>query len=107
MPFEKVKGTADFYPEDKEAMNIIYEKLRDVARRYSFNEVESPAFENIDLLTAKSGEEIKTQIFCLEKRSKEEQVSKKNTSSRFSRRPIPDGPLHNPMQGKSIEFFFP
>lgn len=72
MPFEKAKGTADFYPEEKEAMNVIYEKLRGVARRYSFKEVESPAFENMDLLTAKSGEEIKTQIFCLEKRSAEE-----------------------------------
>jgi len=72
MPFEKVKGTADFYPEDKEAMNQIYQKLRDVARKYSFQEVESPAFETLPLLTAKSGEEIKTQIFTLEKRGKEE-----------------------------------
>ncbi|MBW2994857.1 histidine--tRNA ligase [Candidatus Woesearchaeota archaeon] len=72
MAFERVKGAADFYPEDKEAMYQIYQKLRDVARRYSFQEVESPAFETNDLLTTKSGEEIKNQIFTLEKRSKEE-----------------------------------
>jgi histidyl-tRNA synthetase len=72
MAFEKVKGTADFYPEDKAAMYAVYQKFRDVARRYSFQEVESPSFESIDLLTAKSGEEVKTQIFTLEKRSKEE-----------------------------------
>jgi histidyl-tRNA synthetase len=72
MTFEKVKGTADFYPEEKEVMNQIYLKLRETARRYSFQEVESPAIETIDLLTAKSGEDVKTQIFTLEKKGKEE-----------------------------------
>jgi histidyl-tRNA synthetase len=72
MPFEKVKGTADFYPEDREVMYQVYQKLRDIARRYSFQEVESPAFETMPLLTAKSGEEVKTQIFCLERRAREE-----------------------------------
>ncbi|MBW3012029.1 histidine--tRNA ligase [Candidatus Woesearchaeota archaeon] len=72
MAFERVKGTADFFPEEKEAMNLLFAKFRDTARRYSFSQVESPAFETTDLLTAKSGEEIKTQIFTLEKRGTEE-----------------------------------
>jgi histidyl-tRNA synthetase len=62
----------DFYPEEKEVQNVIFSKLRDVSKRYDFSEVESPAFEDMGLLTAKSGEEIKTQIFNLEKKGSEE-----------------------------------
>ena len=72
MVFNKVKGSTDFYPKDKYIQNEIFSNFLKTARRFSFNEVESPAFEYMNLLTKKSGEEIKTQIFNLEKKSKEE-----------------------------------
>ena len=46
--------------------------MRATALRYSYKEVSTPAFETLSLLTKKEGDEIKQQIFTLEKRSKEE-----------------------------------
>ena len=70
--YQKVKGSDDFYPEDKAIQNMIFNKYRDIAKKYGFLEVESPAFENIKLLTAKSGAELKDQLFLLKKRGSEE-----------------------------------
>jgi len=70
--YQNVKGTVDFYPEDKYIKEAVFTKLRDTAVRFNFNEIETPSFETLELLTAKSGEEIKTQIFTLEKRSTEQ-----------------------------------
>jgi len=62
----------DFFPEEKVIQNKIFESFRQIAVRYNFKEVEAPALETIKLLTKKSGNEIKTQIFTIEKRSQEE-----------------------------------
>jgi len=70
--YQKVKGTVDFYPEEKALKESIFSKLRDTAKNFNFKEIETPAFETLELLTAKSGEEIKTQIFILEQRSTEQ-----------------------------------
>ena len=70
--YQKVKGTVDYYPEEKEVQKYIFNKLRQTAVNFNFKEIETPAFETLELLTAKSGEEIKTQIFTLEKRSSEQ-----------------------------------
>ncbi len=72
MKYPRVRGTEDCYPEDAKANLWIAEKLRKEARKASFLEVEPPALETIKCLTAKSGEEIKKQIFVLEKRGEEE-----------------------------------
>ncbi|MDO8480785.1 MAG: histidine--tRNA ligase [Nanoarchaeota archaeon] len=72
MSFQKPKGTQDFYPEEMAQRNAVFDVLRRVAGRYGFKEVSSPAFEGIDLLTKKEGEEIKQQIFVLEKKGTEE-----------------------------------
>jgi len=71
MPFQKPKGTQDFYPEDLQIREKIFNILRKTAINYNFKEVESPAFENLDLLTKKEGEEITSQIFNLEKKGDE------------------------------------
>jgi histidyl-tRNA synthetase len=72
MEFQKPKGTEDFFPEDMEQRNRIFGSLRSTAARFGYNEVSSPAFETLSLLTKKGGEEIRGQIFTLEKRSTEE-----------------------------------
>lgn len=72
MTFQKPKGTEDWYPKDKARQIWLFGKLRDAAKRSGFQEIESPAFEEMSLLTAKSGEEIKNQIFVLEKKGDEE-----------------------------------
>ena len=70
--YQKPKGTKDYYPEDKEVFNRISEVFRKTARSYGFSEVEAPAIESMELLTAKQGAEIKEQIFTLDKRGEEE-----------------------------------
>lgn len=72
MAFQRPKGTEDFYPEDMNVRNKVFDSLRNTATKYGYDEVSTPAFETIDLLSKKEGEEIKGQIFTLEKRSKEE-----------------------------------
>ncbi|MFH2028231.1 MAG: histidine--tRNA ligase [Nanoarchaeota archaeon] len=71
MAYKKPKGTVDFYPEDFKTKEFIFDSIRQQAINYNFKEIESPAFENLDLLTKKEGEEIKTQIFTLDKRGDE------------------------------------
>lgn len=70
--FQKPKGTVDFFPEEMAVRNYIFSRLRETANRYNYKEIEAPAFESMDLLTAKQGEEIKEQIFVLEKKGDEE-----------------------------------
>ncbi len=72
MAFRRVKGTVDYFPEDRLLQNMVFDIFRSAAIRYGFSEVEAPALESMPLLAAKSGEEIKKQIFTLDKRSGEE-----------------------------------
>ncbi len=72
MTFQKPKGTNDFYPDDFAVRERIFNILKAVAQRYNFRQIESPAFESLDLLTRKEGEEIKQQIFTLDKRGDEQ-----------------------------------
>lgn len=69
---QKPKGTTDFYPEDFAIRERIFNNLKSILERYNFKQIESPAFENLDLLTRKEGEEIKQQIFTLDKRGDEQ-----------------------------------
>ena len=69
--FHKPKGTTDYYPEEFARLSSILNTFRSAAARYGYREVESPAFEELKLLSEKEGEEIKEQIFVLEKRGEE------------------------------------
>ena len=71
MTFQKPTGTQDFYPEDMEIRNSIFDSLRNTAKRFGFQEIETPAFESLDLLRKKSGKDILKQIFILEKKGDE------------------------------------
>lgn len=65
-------GTIDFYPEDMATRKAIFRKFMEIAEKYNFKQIETPAFESLALLTRKEGEEITNQIFTLEKRGDEE-----------------------------------
>ena len=56
-------GFRDFYPETLAVRRYIFEKWRDVARRYGFREYDGPPLEPLELYTQKSGEEIVGQLF--------------------------------------------
>ena len=61
----------DQYPEGKAIQQKIFKVFKDVATRYGYGEVDSPAMESFKILSAKSGEEIKKQIFMIEQRGSE------------------------------------
>lgn len=63
MRFKGVKGTRDFYPEQMALRNYIIDSWRRVSLRNGFVEFDGPVLEYLDLLTAKSGEEIASQLF--------------------------------------------
>ena len=68
---QKPTGTLDFYPEDMAIKNAIFRKFSQVAENYNFKQIETPAFETLQLLTRKEGDEIKKQIFTLERKGDE------------------------------------
>ncbi|MCM1035212.1 MAG: histidine--tRNA ligase [Paludibacter sp.] len=51
------KGTRDFTPQEMERRNYIFDTVRDVFRLYGFQQIETPALENLSTLMGKYGEE--------------------------------------------------
>lgn len=62
-----LRGFRDFYPKDKAVQNYIFEKLRQVANLFGFEEYEGPSIEPIELYWEKTSKElIDKQTFKLE-----------------------------------------
>jgi len=70
--YQKPKGTRDFYPEEMQARKKVFETIKEITSKYGFSEVEAPAIEDFELIKAKSGEEIRQQMFMLEKKGNEQ-----------------------------------
>jgi histidyl-tRNA synthetase len=51
------KGTRDFSPEEMRKRNFIFDTLREIFRRYGYQQIETPAMENLSTLLGKYGEE--------------------------------------------------
>lgn len=66
MQFKSLPGFRDFYPEDCAVRNFIFERWRESAQRFGFQEWDAPALEPLELFTEKSGEEIVSQLFNFE-----------------------------------------
>lgn len=61
-----LKGFRDFYPEDQAFQSWFYQKAKEVAESFGFQEYEGPTLEPLKLYGAKSGEElVKKQAFTL------------------------------------------
>ena len=68
---ERLPGFRDFYPEplphsdvwSADARQFIFNKWREMARRYGFREYDGPPLESLELFTTKSGEEIVGQLY--------------------------------------------
>ncbi len=63
---ETPKGMRDFLPEDMIIREEVITKIRLIYKKYGFLPRESPAMEKLEVLNAKSGEEIKGQIYKIE-----------------------------------------
>lgn len=51
------KGTRDFVPKEMANRNYIFNTIKDVFRLYGFQQIETPAMENLSTLMGKYGEE--------------------------------------------------
>src|ERR1700722_18603673 len=51
------KGTRDFLPEEVARRNYIFDTIKSVFRKYGFQQIDTPAFERLETLTGKYGEE--------------------------------------------------
>jgi len=57
------KGTRDFTPEQVVKRNYIFETIKDQFKKFGFQPIETPSFENSDTLMGKYGEEGDRLIF--------------------------------------------
>ncbi|HND10036.1 MAG TPA: histidine--tRNA ligase [Pseudomonadota bacterium] len=61
--FETPKGTRDFLPEEMRIRNAVFERLRRAFRLFGFDELDTPAFEYLEVLTLKSGPAAEREIY--------------------------------------------
>jgi histidyl-tRNA synthetase len=61
--FQTVRGMRDLLAEDAETLNFVICKARETAQLYGYSEAITPIVEPYELLSAKSGEEIRQRMF--------------------------------------------
>lgn len=60
------KGMRDFSPKDLYLRNIVISKIQAIFDTYGFRPIQTPSLEYVSTLTAKSGDEVSSQIFVIE-----------------------------------------
>src|SRR5256886_15291058 len=76
-------GTRDFLADDIRRREHVIGVVRDVYERYGFAPLETPAFENIETLLGKYGEEGNKLIFKILKRGEHEQSGEADLALRY------------------------
>jgi len=69
---QPARGTRDFLPDDVRRREYVVGIVRGVYERYGFEPIETPAFENLETLVGKYGEEGAKLIFKILKRGEHE-----------------------------------
>lgn len=69
LSFEPPRGMRDFYPEDMDLRNAVFDAWILAARRFGFAQYDACVVESLDLLKRKSGEEIVEQIYAFKDKS--------------------------------------
>jgi len=76
-------GTRDFLPDDIRKREYVMRVVRDVYESYGFEPLETPAFENIETLLGKYGEEGNRLIFKILKRGEHEASGEADLALRY------------------------
>src|SRR5438128_8011324 len=76
-------GTRDFLPEDIRRREHVVGVVREVYERYGFEPLETPAFENIETLLGKYGEEGNKLIFKILRRGEHEASGEADLALRY------------------------
>src|SRR5437764_12487214 len=80
---QPARGTRDFLPADVRRREYVIAVVREVYERYGFEPLETPAFENIETLTGKYGEEGNQLIFKILKRGEHEKSGEADLALRY------------------------
>jgi histidyl-tRNA synthetase len=84
MPFtQPARGTRDFLPAELRRREFVIDVVRRVYERYGFEPLETPAFENIETLVGKYGEEGSKLIFKILKRGEHESTGQADLALRY------------------------
>lgn len=84
------KGTRDFSPAQMEKRNYIFNTLKTVFKKFGYNEIQTPSFENLSTLTGKYGDEGDKLIFkILNSGDYLSKISDEQLSARNSNKLIP------------------
>ena len=76
-------GTRDFLPQDVRRREHVIRVVRGVYERYGFEPLETPAFENIETLLGKSGDEGNKLIFKILKRGEHASTGEADLALRY------------------------
>ena len=76
-------GTRDFLPDDIRRREYVVRVIRDVYESHGFEPLETPAFENIDTLLGKYGEEGNKLIFKILRRGEHEAKGEADLALRY------------------------
>jgi histidyl-tRNA synthetase len=82
---ETLPGFREFYPEACRERWAFFEKWREVARRFGFEEFDPPILEPLELFTQKSGEEIVGQLFAFQDRGGRQVALRPETTPSLAR----------------------
>lgn len=77
------RGTRDFLPDEVRRREHVIDVVRRVYERYGFEPLETPAFENIETLLGKYGEEGNKLIFKILKRGEHEATGEADLALRY------------------------
>lgn len=70
--FQPPRGTRDYLPEDQQKKNWVIDQVREVYEAYGFEPLGTPAFEKLEMLMIKSGDDIINQIYNFKDKSDRE-----------------------------------
>ncbi len=70
--FQPPRGTRDYLPEDQLKKNRVVDIIREVYESYGYEPLDTPAFEYMDMLRIKSGEDVLNQVYAFKDKSERE-----------------------------------
>src|SRR3954452_9895977 len=97
-------GTRDFLPDDVRKREHVVRVVREVYESYGFEPLETPAFENIETLLGKYGEEGNRLIFKILKRGEHEASGEADLALRYDL-PVPLARVVAQYQAELPRFF--
>ncbi len=101
MELRTPRGTRDYLPSEMFLRRYVFKRMREIFERYGYGEVQTPAFEHLDLLEAKAGEEVKDQIYWFKDKAG------RRLGLRFEMTtPIVRIVASNPVMPKPIRFYY-